>query len=67
MEHRGLNSNILNNAVNKRKEAVRTLIDSKFSGNVTANFKSSDLAITLFQKFVNFPKNSSVGGVSNVK
>ena len=34
--------------VNKRKESVRTLINNKFSGNVGANFKSSDSAMALF-------------------
>ena len=53
--------------VKKRKELVRILINSKFSGNVTANSKSSDSAITLFQKCVNFPKKSSVEGVWNAK
>ena len=46
--------------VNERKESVRRLINStfntKFSGNVTANLRINDLAVTLFQKWANFPQ-----------
>ena len=52
---------------NKRKESDGTLMNSTLKINVTANFRSSDSAITLFYKFANFPRNSSVGGVRNVK
>ena len=60
--------------VNKRKETVRTKINNtfniqiihlnaKFSGNITANFRSSISALTLPEKFADFPSNSSAGGV----